>query len=293
MFPVIYNYNRLELCNSLWEFMNQRGLFTSHLHRLHDRQLKKSLPRNGQEGRMEYCEPCNRSFVTPHALEQHLESKHPNTYCFRCQKHFSHSSAKQQHIADSSYHHVCYKFNPRWMYILPSLLVVEAIHVVAIIDGRIQTLVDERVINSTTNVANAIFYTRRNGSAHTGLDCSKSGSQPTINNILASVVVYQSGLGLARPIVAMANESSGNDLAILHRIFEHTRSCWRLIMLVNFVKRTGFGSPFCFVHGMEVVLSFLLSYAVVRLETKRRGLWCQPPPSGLQRVCISAYVLVH
>ncbi|CZR49948.1 uncharacterized protein FPRO_16152 [Fusarium proliferatum ET1] len=57
---------------------------------------------------MEYCEPCNRSFVDPHALKQHLESKHPNTYCFRCKKHFSHSSAKQQHITDSSYHHICY-----------------------------------------------------------------------------------------------------------------------------------------------------------------------------------------
>ncbi|RSL89216.1 hypothetical protein CDV31_015925 [Fusarium ambrosium] len=57
---------------------------------------------------MDRCKLCDRNFGTAESLEQHLQSRHPETYCSRCRRRFPHASAKQQHIAGSPQHHVCH-----------------------------------------------------------------------------------------------------------------------------------------------------------------------------------------
>ena len=60
---------------------------------------------------MAYCSPCNRTFGSQSALDQHLSSSThtPKFRCDDCNRSFGNQSALDQHLADSSVH--ASKFN--------------------------------------------------------------------------------------------------------------------------------------------------------------------------------------
>ncbi|KAH8879179.1 hypothetical protein GQ53DRAFT_800349 [Thozetella sp. PMI_491] len=57
---------------------------------------------------MGHCGPCDRSFPSGDALQQHLRTSRHHVYdCTRCQKHFDSHGARDQHVRDSPRHNIC------------------------------------------------------------------------------------------------------------------------------------------------------------------------------------------
>ena len=56
---------------------------------------------------MAYCDRCDRSFVSEHALWQHEEASSMHWFCRDCDRDFTSNSALIQHMVNSSRHHYC------------------------------------------------------------------------------------------------------------------------------------------------------------------------------------------
>lgn len=56
---------------------------------------------------MPYCDRCDRSFRSRHALQQHLDNSSNHNICDDCDKDFETDWALTQHYIQSPYHHYC------------------------------------------------------------------------------------------------------------------------------------------------------------------------------------------
>ncbi|KDQ53522.1 hypothetical protein JAAARDRAFT_61237 [Jaapia argillacea MUCL 33604] len=56
---------------------------------------------------MVWCTSCDRSFVSQHALEQHLEASPNHNYCSKCERDFNSWNALRTHYINSPIHYFC------------------------------------------------------------------------------------------------------------------------------------------------------------------------------------------